>query len=166
MRKFLCFLVFVFIFSPEISISATSEHTTEEKHMRFKLFAECKPMDILVEHLSSSASKLGLTRKSLQHTAESRLRSARLYNSKASHYLYVNLFAKNGVFSLELAFKKIVQEPMSGVNAFATTWVVQSIGSYGDSGASFIFSTLSKYTDEFLTEFLRVNEKACVKRWK
>ena len=160
MQKFLFVVVLAFILSPDMSFPET-QFTKAELWQRFRLFADCKPMDIVVENLNKGASRIGLTKESLQYTAESRLRVARLYDSEASHYLYINIFARNDVFSLELAFKKKVLDRFSGVNASAVTWVVHSLGSYGNSGAPFVLSTLSKYMDQFLAEFLRVNEKAC-----
>ncbi len=161
MRKFLsCFVITSTLLIPSILV-AEPKYTAEQKKHRFELFVECKPMDIVVEYLNKGASKIGLTRKSLQYTIESRLRMARLYNPEASHYLYININVHGGAFSLELAFKKLVRDPISRVTAFAVTWVVHSLGSYGNIGAPFVLSTLSKYMDEFLAEFLRVNEKAC-----
>lgn len=48
---------------------------------RFGLFAACRPMRVLVEDLSEAATKIGLTVESIETTAESRLRAARLYKA-------------------------------------------------------------------------------------
>ena len=163
MREFLPVIVLVLIFSPDISFSET-KFTKAELSERFKLFAECKPMGIVVEHLNKDASKIGLTRKSLQYAAESRLRMARLYSSKSSHYLYINITNLDKAYSLELSFKKKVRDHFSDLNSFAVTWDIRSVGKVGNSGADFVLSVLSKYMDEFISEFLRVNEKACSQR--
>ena len=62
-----------------------------------------------------------------------------------------------------LEYKKWVSDPLSGEEAYATTWNTGSTGTHGgDPG--FILSTASGLLDLFLVEFLRVNEEACGKR--
>lgn len=132
-------------------------------HKRFQLFNYCRPMRLLVEDLSDGASKIGLTKEAIQATAESRLRSARLYDSGASHYLYVNVNVVGRAHSISLEFIKRVRDILSGNTGMATTWDVGSTGTHGGS-ANYILSLISQRMDKFLVEFLRVNEKACEKR--
>lgn len=120
-------------------------------------------MFLVVEGLSDGASKIGLTKKAIQAAAESRLRSARLYDSGASHYLYVSVNVVDRAFSISLGFKKEVRDILSGDTSMAATWDVGSTGTHGGN-ANFIRSSISGHMDKFLVEFLRVNEKACEKR--
>ena len=133
---------------------------------RFQLFTGCHPMFLVVEGLSDGASKIGLTKEDIRAAAESRLRSARLYDSGASHYLYVlyvNVNVVGRAFNIDLEFKKNVLDPLSGNAGFATTWLTGSTGTHGGN-ANYIVSSVSRHMDKFLVEFLRVNEKACGKR--
>ena len=54
---------------------------------RFSLFDNCSPMDLVVEGLHPAALEIGLTDASIQAALESRLRSARLYDSDVRQYL-------------------------------------------------------------------------------
>ena len=130
---------------------------------RFELFADCRPMRLLVEGLPDGASKIGLTKEAIQAAAESRLRSARLYDSRASRFLYVNVNVVGRAFSITLEFHKRVWDFSSGIIQTATTWDSGSAGTHGGN-ANFILSSISGHMDKFLVEFLRVNEKACGKR--
>lgn len=128
---------------------------------RFQLFNDCKSMNLSVEGLHDGAGKIGLTKARLQAAAESRLRSARLYDSDATAaYLYVNVNVSGPAFSISLKYNKWVFDPASVKNGYATTWDIRSTGTHG-GGATFILSSLSEDLDRFLVEYLRVNESAC-----
>lgn len=134
---------------------------------RFELFVDCLPMRLLVENLPADASKIGLTKEAIRAAAESRLRAARLYRSIRSapyHYLYINVNVVGRSHSIRLDFRKGVYDPLSGNRGLATTWNTGGAGTHGGN-ANYIVSLVSQYMDEFLVEFLRVNEKACEKRF-
>ena len=130
---------------------------------RFRLFADCGPMGLVVEELNEDATKIGLTKESIQAAAESRLRSARLYNTNGDPYLSIQVNVAGRGFSVRLEFRKWVSDPLSGEEAYAATWKNGATG-IAASGSGFILSTISQYLDRFLVEFLRVNEAACEKR--
>lgn len=133
---------------------------------RFELFVDCRPMRLVVENLSPDASKIGLTKEAIRAAAESRLRSARLYHSiRSAPYLYINVNVVGRGFSIRLDFRKDVYDPLSGNTGFAITWNTGGAGTHGGSGANYILSAISRHMDKFLVEFLRVNEKACEKRF-
>lgn len=146
---------------------ATVENLVENRIARFELFADCRPMYLVVESLSPHASKIGLTKEAIRAAAESRLRSARLYHSTPSapyHYLYINVNVSRRGLNISLDFKKDVYDPLSGNTGRATTWNTGGAGTHGGD-ANYIVSLVSQYMDKFLVEFLRVNEKACEKRF-
>lgn len=67
------------------------------------------PMRLVVEGLSKDASKINLTVESIQASVESRLRSARLYDSKDTiidDFLYVRITVVGHAFSVRLSFNK------------------------------------------------------------
>lgn len=120
-------------------------------------------MAIAVEELSKDADSISLTKDSIQANIESRLRSARLYVSDKNDffgYLYVNVNVSRYVFNLSLRYNKYVYDDFTEIYSFATTWQVGILGSHGDD-AGYILSALSRVMDEFLVEYLRVNEGYC-----
>ena len=139
------------------SSSQEQELTVEE---RFSLFNNCMPMDVVVEGLSDDAVELGLTENSLISAVESRLRSARLYDKDASNYLYLNVSVVSPAFSIRLAYEKRLFDPVSGEFWMVETWVISGTGTHSES-STFIRSSVSEYMDEFLVDYLRINEDHC-----
>ena len=100
--------------------------------LRFELFNDCNPMKLAVEVLNDDAGKIGLTKARLQAAAESRLRSARLFDSDVTApWLYVNVNVSGTAFSIRLEYKKLVLDPASGEPGFAATWNTGSTGTHG-----------------------------------
>ncbi|MCY4127617.1 MAG: hypothetical protein OXG15_00085 [Gammaproteobacteria bacterium] len=122
-------------------------------------------MALVVENLNHHALKIGLADKSIQNAVESRMRSARLYSNKppSKTYLYVNINVVGGAFNAKLSFRKPVNDPFTGELGTATTWTRAVTGTHGNS-SGFILSSLSELIDEFLVDFLRVNDEECRKR--
>lgn len=144
-------------------VLATMGAATEYELGRFQLFNNCEPVDLLVEDLSFHATGIGLTERTIQNAVESRLRSARLYNSLPRFddaYLYVNVHVLSRSFSIRLSYHKTVIDEASGLRNSASTWGRGITGAHGGN-ASFILSGVSELMDEFLVEYLRVNEEAC-----
>ena len=141
----------------------TAPLTIEEQVFRFRLLANCEPMGLVVEGLNEAAAKIGLTKETIQAAAESRLRSARLYNREGDQYLYINVNVVERAFSISLRYNKQFYDPLSDIVLEAITWTRGTTGIAG-SGSGFILSTASGLLDEFLVEYLRVNEAACGKR--
>ncbi len=137
--------------------------STEDSIDYFKLFADCTRMNLVVEHLPSDASEIGLWDEAIQAAVESRLRSARLYRSEFAlvPYLYVSVNVVGPAFSIDLGFKKILFDgDFAYASGSATTWSSSSTGTHGGD-AGYIVLALSQHVDRFLVEFLRVNEDAC-----
>lgn len=135
--------------------------TFEERYERFQLFNYCLPMGIVVENLNENAEGIGLHQSTLSAAVESRLRSARLFDNDAQNYLYLNVLVSGRAFSINLEFNKTLYDSSSGYSFRATTWHVGSTGTHGkDTG--FIINGVSRHMDEFLLEYLRVNEDHCV----
>ena len=118
----------------------------------------------MVERLNSDARKIGLTRERLETVSELRLRSASLYDPKGLSYLYVNVNVVGRSFSVSVEYNKWVLDYASGEESWAKTWVKGSTGTHGRIGENYIRSAVSEYIDQFLVEYLRVNEEACKKR--
>ena len=134
---------------------------------QFELFANCQPLAVLhqgyVEEgvLTDHAKSLGLTAEGIQATLESRLRAARLFNhNQLSPTLLINITVIDNAYYMSLQLRKLVYDEASGIRNLVTTWDRSLVGVHvSDSGP--ILSKLSELTDQFLTEYLRVNESAC-----
>lgn len=140
----------------------------QDRVARFELWNTCGQINLLVESLRDWEIERGLTTEDIATTVRSRLRAARLYGTSgvtSGPYgivptLYVNVSAspRGLAFHVRLEFKKQVFDPISGQENLATTWI---IGSTGQGDAGYILSWVSRLTDRFIDEYLRVNEPAC-----
>lgn len=166
-------LVVVFLLVPlpelrseEPSVQRHKEPVTtyshEERIKRFELFTRCEPIRLLVEPLEEAERKVGLTFESLVAAAESRLRSARLYDKNAEPFIYLNVHVVGSAFSVSLEFHKYLYDAYSDQVSFAPTWNIVINGTHGGSRSSgIILSQIAKNMDQFLLEYLRVNEEQC-----
>ena len=75
-------------------------------------------------------------------------------------YLYLNVNVVGAAFNISLDYKKNVRDLASDEVYTATTWDGGAVGTHGGN-AEYIVSGVSMYLDQFLTEYLRVNEAAC-----
>ena len=147
-----------------VSVTPISAQSIVEQRVdRFKLWNACEPIYLGVEYLGDEAIKMGLTREAITTTVRSRLRAARLriYRGRDPYLLYVNVttLSRGTAFSVRLEFKKRLPDPeLNGKKGFATTWNTMTVGQ-GD--AAYILSVVSRLTDQFIDEYLRVNEPSC-----
>lgn len=130
----------------------------------FELGNACEPIAVLVELLPTGAVEMGLTRETIITMVRARLRAARLYTRESEPYLYVHVNAgsQQAAFSVRLQFMKVLSDPISGAESFAPTWEKDFVGQAWE--ADYILSTVSLLMDQFLDEYLRVNEEACQRR--
>ena len=163
-RIILCFFVFLCLSSTH---AFAAKDATQKSFDHFQLFISCERFALLVEELSAEALKIGLTKESIQNAVESRLRSARIFSPMriVNNYLYVNVHVGGRAFAIMLQFNKRVFDTYTGTKGQATTWETGGSGTHGNR-PDLILSALSQLIDEFLTKFLRVNDKACRKRHK
>ena len=129
---------------------------------RFELFNRCRPVRLLVEGPPESAAETGLRKDAIQAVVESRLRGARLYTNPGSGgaYLYINVSVVDRAFRISLEYRRWVLDPVNDTSGSAATWHSGSIGTSSD--ASQILSAVSQLLDEFIADYLRVNESHCV----
>ena len=153
------FLTLLFIASPCLAEDADGKY----KYKQFQLFNHCNPVRFLVEDLSSDAKKIGLTRESMETVVELRLRSSFLYDREAQSNLYVNVYVFKNVFSTSVQYRKLFFDIASGEENLATTWQKGGAGNHGKR-ADLLRSSISEHVDQFLVEYLRVNEDSCRKR--
>ena len=127
----------------------------------FRLFTRCASVGLVIEGMHSDAEKIGLTAESVRAAVESRLRSARIYtDARTDNWLYININVMEKVFNISLDFNKEVFDPVTEITMPAITWGLGTVGTHRTS-TGFVLSSLSGSVDEFLVEYLRVNERAC-----
>ena len=145
----------------------------EKRTERFSLYNACKPMQIYVQLQQSDDEKIDLTEAEVRAAAESRLRAAGLYDSDSSstfgvHVLLLASRYANGAragwsYTQKAYFEKSLWDAVSAEEWLAPTWERSATG-YGppnSSTRSMILDRIRGYMDEFLAEYLRVNEAAC-----
>ena len=128
----------------------------------FQLFNWCQPMGVTVEDLTAEATRLGLSKSQLQIAAESRLRAARIYggNEETDSFLYVRAGVTRRAFTLDLEYRKLMMDVASKQLAPAPSWTAQHYGTHGGDTRT-IMALLAERLDEFLANYLRVNERIC-----
>ena len=132
---------------------------------KFELYNRCSKT-ILYVNLDEGAKKLGITEKAIRNLVESRLRSARIYDEKSSSsFLGVGIGVNNEdkvggrSFSVQVNFFQLVSSP--GGSDFAITWSRETIGTLYSRDKSSVLSSLPPYIDEFINEYLKVNQNDC-----
>ena len=141
--------------------TATSASSTDvSDYDRFRLWNDCRPMDLLVEDPGDEATAIDVTREAIVIAVRSRLRAARLYREAAWSYLYFNVNVVSSVIHIGVEYNKEVVDRATMLENTATTWGVGSTGTHSRN-PNFILSSVSQHTDKFIDEYLRVNADAC-----
>ncbi len=130
---------------------------------RFTLWTGCQPMDLIVELLEDRAA-FELTKDAVLTIVRSRLRAARIYDDASpDSFLGVEVvIARNKpghqIYLVSFKYYKLMTDAASGVESLASAWDEVRFG-FGNH--VFVLSIVSKYTDKFIDEYLRVNRDAC-----
>ena len=129
----------------------------------FNLFTRCAELSIIIETLPEDAKDMGLTETELEVAVRSRLRAARIYDADAvyppSPSLYLNVNYVGSAFHIKLMLSKRLNDPVSNLSGRAGTWFAGTTGV--SRRADFIISSVSRLMDEFIDEYLSINEEAC-----
>ena len=136
---------------------------------RFQLWNQCRAIFLEVD--VNVSDELGLAESQIIAATRSRLRVARMYIDQSdAQILYpefrVAIFDVDEVdkrralaVAIRADFRKILEDHLSKEHHYATTWTRGVVMSYSD--ASNIVSVVSRIMDEFIDEYLEVNETAC-----
>ena len=122
---------------------------------RFQLFNDCKAMSLEVGEVLDDVLALGIADENVQAAVESRLRAENLYTSSAPETLYVAVSR----YAVQLKYRKLVRDIAS--NEIEPVWTFVKAAEVRDGTAASIILELSMLLDEFLVQYLRVNESAC-----
>ena len=109
------------------------------------------------------ADEIELTEERVRTMAESRLRAARLYDSREGvPYLAVTIFTLDDgpAFVWQIRLSKWLRDSMTELERGSFTWEDLGYGTHGGD-AGFIMQGLSEDLDGFILEYLRVNEGYC-----
>lgn len=126
---------------------------------RFRLFTECSPVGLDVVVQVDSNGRINLTKDAVTRAVRSRLRAARIYSDTIDRvWLLVRVQVVSQAFGIDFAFRRVMF--IESEYGSATTWNAGGLGTHGnDSGA--IINGVSRYTDTFIDEYLRVNAETC-----
>lgn len=138
----------------------TPELLIDERLDRFGLFTGCRPISVVVESLGKDAKDIGLDQDTLILAVESRLRSARIYAADSRFSLYLRVSVVGSAFSHQLVFSKPMFDMASGEPGVAKTWMNSGTGTHGRD-STYIVGRVREQMDQFLVDYLRVNEPDC-----
>ena len=111
--------------------------------------------------MSEGAATIGLKKSRIQTAVEVRLRSARLYSdSKFGSFVRVSVHVVGSAFTIDLEHVKQTIDPITEVPFLSATWKEKITGTHSRD-PEYIVQNLSKLVDQFLLDFLRVNEEEC-----
>ena len=137
--------------------------TVSENVDRFQLFTRCQQLEISVFVQGDQADEIDLTEERVRTMVESRLRAARLYDSREGvPYLAVTILTLDDgpAFVRRMQLLKWNRDDRTGLERGSFTWESLGFGTHGGDGG-FIMQGLSEALDEFILEYLRVNEGFC-----
>ena len=139
----------------------------------FKLWNECQPIAFSV-HLQgkNEASKIGLTKEAIETAVRSRLRGARIFRNnpdlrsqspkrERNGFLQVQVHLGATYVSWSIRFEKLMTDwPTDLLGWTPTGWRTGAFGGHRDD-SYYIVSSIAPGIDEFIDDYLRVNESAC-----
>ena len=140
--------------------SETAQLSEDEKFERFQLFDSCRSMRLAVVDSQSGSTDINLSKDSIRDAVESRLRSARLYDSAGSSVLEISVAVSGAAFEIGIRFYKKVLDYSSNIVYRTPTWALRSVGTHGKD-SDYIYSNVSRVMDTFLVQYLRINEAKC-----
>ena len=125
----------------------------------FELFDHCLQMDVAV---ILDQNNIGLTEERVATAVQSRLRAARLYDESAPYALWVqvDLLYDSPVFRVELEYHKALLDEVTGYSSYPATWSTDGYGRHAGNAGN-VLQAISERMDEFINEYLRINEPAC-----
>ncbi len=158
-------LLLVLIFTAPVAFGQDGDQsfTFMERWDRFRLWNYCRPVVMLVSDLPSGTKRLGLEIEDIEVAVRSRLRSARIFAEDYSSnpgQLSVVVNVAGEAYSLDVEYRKRLDDSASGETLFTGTWEAGVTGIHGQV-STHILSALSHSIDLFIDDYLRVNEEKC-----
>ncbi len=144
---------------------------------KFELWTGCKPLILTLnvhDTTDDGFGGFGLSEESIQFAVESRLRAAKLYAellpvAGGEGYSYgpssiLDVLVQRDdhrLFRVVLKLKKPLFDLDTGLKTLSQSWQTSS---YGLGPPEYIRSVLAEHMDRFISNYLRVNKKACERK--
>jgi len=136
------------------------------------LWTECRTVGMLVAYTpAGNSSPPYPTRESIDTIIRSRLRAARLYEESRWKVSGLSIYIRsmkdepddilNALALISFGFHKEMHDPWTETYRYVPVWSRESW-----AGVSRLHETVSELMDEFIDEYLRVNEPACREKAK
>ena len=135
-----------------------------QQQFRFQFYTTCAPVHLNVLDVDVEAEAWGLTKDAITTTVRSRLRAARIYTSEVRlPSLNVEVAVLKHAFSLRFSLMRILDDPEYVTRGFGYTWFDNRMGIHTEDhqGSNFILQEVGHLTDQFIDQYLAVNESAC-----
>ena len=126
----------------------------------FHLRNGCVGVNLEVSYAKEGAAHLRLEKDSIETTARSRLRGARIFNSDTFTHLFVFVHVADSAFFIEVSMYKFLSDDDNNVRLLAKAWNRYSFGVHGNDKQG-LLGIIGELTDKFIDEYLRVNEEVC-----
>lgn len=127
------------------------------------LWNDCQPISLNIG-ISDRAIKEGLSRKKVEAAIETRFRSARIYGKTGNNLAFFGMIVDvaNSAFTVEGSLQIRTYRQMQSEewrHGPTTTWLSSTFGTYNNP--EFILENALSITDNFITDYLRVNYDDC-----
>ena len=125
----------------------------------YRLWNACEPMSVWITRIDSYEAKaIGLTDENIRVIVRNNLHAAGLHQSHAEQHIVVSVGAAGGDYTFSVKYLK--PNLTGGKGSYIVAWKRSSSGVHGGRSER-IFSVMSRYLDEFITEYKRVNADSC-----
>ena len=147
--------------------------SNQEAGELFKLWNECRPVAFGVYlQVEDEAKEIGLTKRAIETAVRSRLRGARIFRDspdprsqspmlQENGFLDVQIHLGNTNFLYSIQFEKLMTDWATDLVGWTDTgWKSAAFGGHRYD-SNFVLSSIAPGIDEFIDDYLRVNEPAC-----
>lgn len=139
----------------------------ERRLANFKLYNECEPVPTRAGFAVERSPGIDLSEAMLWAAVEHRLRAAGVFTDTPGEgrplpFLLVDVEVMGPAYYIFIEFAKWMHDFRSNDRGWVTAWRRLRVGLHDDRN-DFIVSELLVVLNDFLTEYLRVNESACAK---
>lgn len=147
-----------------LPLGVLADEIAQDDIDRAALLTGCAPM-ITTVSVQKHNTDIDLTTKTVEAAVDSRLRSARLYDSTPTESpgiqaLRVSSSVVGRSFSVDVDLIRWVPDTGNGYPGLVPVWESGTTGTHGGSG-QYVLGVVSEHLDAFLAKYLRINEVPC-----
>ena len=128
---------------------------------RFAFWNSCFPVELLVDHQDTDSAVAGVSSGIIAMFVKNRLEEAEVYG-EAPQYgrLYIHVLIVEDAYNVQVSFHKFIQDWQSEINGYAATYHYGITGMHEERDDQ-ILAAVFTLVDQFMEDYLRVNEAAC-----